>query len=198
MTEEERKAKWDRHYFADRDSGSAYEFLTEAKCLIEEKFGSGYFSAADFAGGSGDTALWLSQQGFDTSLIELSTAAIQIAQAKARESNLSLKTISHDLESSELLASSWDLVVCSNFFDRRLFRMFHRYVKPGGLLFIRVPTTINLERNVRPGKRFLADPDELLALCKDFEIISHEEEWFEDRHEARLIGCLSEPLTKRN
>ena len=57
MTDEDRKAKWDRHYFADRDPGSAYEFLTEAKCLIEEKFGIGYFSAADFAGGSGGTAL---------------------------------------------------------------------------------------------------------------------------------------------
>jgi|TARA_B110000196_G_scaffold44971_1_gene35339 tellurite methyltransferase len=198
MTKEERKAKWDRHYFNERDAGNAYEFLTEAKCLIEEKFGRGHFSAADFAGGSGDTALWLSQQGFDTSLIELSTEAIEIAQAKARERNLSLKTISHDLESSELLAGSWDLVVCSNFFDRRLFRMFDRYVKPGGLLFIRVATTTNLERNVRPGKRFLADPDELLVLCKDFQIISHEEEWFQDRHEARLVGCRPELLTNRN
>ena len=89
MTKEERKAKWDRHYFNERDAGNAYEFLTEAKCLIEEKFGRGHFSAADFAGGSGDTALWLSQQGFDTSLIELSTEAIEIAQAKARERNLS-------------------------------------------------------------------------------------------------------------
>ncbi|MDE0845512.1 MAG: class I SAM-dependent methyltransferase [Actinomycetota bacterium] len=198
MTEEESKAKWDRHYFNERDGGSAYEFLTEAKYLIEEKFGSGYFSAADFAGGSGDTALWLSQQGFDTSLIELSTEAIEIAQTKARESNLSLKTIYHDLESSKPLGSSWDLVVCSNFFDRRLFRMFDRYVKPGGLLFVRVATTTNLERNVRPGKRFLAEPDELLVLCKDFQIISHEEEWFQDRHEARLVGCLPEPLTNRN
>jgi 2-polyprenyl-3-methyl-5-hydroxy-6-metoxy-1,4-benzoquinol methylase len=198
MTEEGRKAKWDRHYFNQSDAGNAYEFLVEAKCLIEEKFGRGYFSAADFAGGSGDTALWLSQQGFDTSLIELSTEAIEVAQDRARERNLSLKTISHDLESSELLAGSWDLVVCSNFFDRRLFRMFDRYVKPGGLLFIRVATTTNLERNVRPGKRFLADPDELLVLCKDFQIISHEEEWFQDRHEARLVGCRPELLTNRN
>ena len=76
--------------------------------------------------------------------------------------------------------------------------MFHLYVKPGGLIFIRVPTTINLERNVRPGKKFLADPGELLVLCKDFEIISHEEKWFEDRHEARFIGCLPESSTKRN
>jgi|TARA_B110000438_G_scaffold104624_1_gene103255 SAM-dependent methyltransferase len=198
MTGEDSKAKWNRHYFNERDSGSAYEFLTEAKYLIEERFSSGYFSAADFAGGSGDTALWLSQQGFDTSLIELSTEAIEIAQAKARERNLSLKTISHDLESPELLASSWDLVVCSNFFDRRLFRMFDHYVKPGGLLFVRVATTKNLERNVRPGKKFLADPDELLVLCKDFQIVSHEEEWFQDRHEARLVGCLPKPSTNRN
>ncbi|MFQ3315512.1 MAG: hypothetical protein ACI91U_001008, partial [Candidatus Poriferisodalaceae bacterium] len=44
----------------------------------------------------------------------------------------------------------------------------------------------------------LAEPDELLVLCKDFQIISHEEEWFQDRHEARLVGCLPEPLTNRN
>ena len=137
---------------------------------------------------TGGTALWLAEQGFDVTLIDVSQVALDIVRQEARRRTLSLSTVHHDLESSGLLAGIWDIAVCCDFFDRTLYSTLHRHVAPNGLLFVRVATVTNQQRHSRPSKKYLVEPGELPGLLPGFTTVSYNEDWFDDRHEARFVA----------
>lgn len=145
-------------------------------------------TAADLAGGTGGTALWLAERGLDTTLVEVSERAAEVAASVARERGVALRTLLHDLEGDDPLAASWDVVVVSNFLHRPLLARLAEHVRPGGLALVRIATVRNLEQNEHPSRRFLVDENELPDLCAGLEVVSHEERWFADRHEARVIA----------
>jgi len=178
--------RWDAIYSDHDKPGDPGSFVTESEFLPSPPT-----TVADFAGGTGGTALWLSEQGFDVTLIDVSQVALDIAQQEATRRKLSLSIVHHDLESSDLLSGTWDMAVCCDFLDRTLYSTFHQHVAPHGLLFVRVATVTNQQRHPRPSKKYLVERGELPGLLPGFATLSYDEEWFDDRHEARVVARRS-------
>ena len=102
--------------------------------------------------------------------------------------SVSLSTTCHVLDSGDPLGSLWDIAVCCNFYDPDFFTQLHTCVFPGGIVFVRVATVTNLERHSNPSRKYLVESGELKDLLTGFEPLSHVEDWFDNRHEARIIG----------
>ena len=183
MSSDNAQGRWDAIYGDHDKPGDPDSFVTESEFLPLPPT-----TVADFAGGTGGTALWLREQGFDVTLIDVSQVALDIAQQEATRRKLSLSTVHHDLESSDLLSGTWDIAVCSDFLDRTLYSTFHQHVAPHGLLFVKVATVTNQQRHPRPSKKFLVERGELPGLLPGFATLNYDEEWFDDRHEARMVA----------
>jgi len=144
--------------------------------------------ALDVAGGAGRNALWLAERGLDVTVVDISETALGYAREAAAARGLELVTLALDLELAPLPEGPWDVIVCTDYLQRDLFPRFARALSPGGVLLFLQPTRKNLERNPKPGSRHVLEDGELPGLIGDFEIVSYEERWFGERHEARLIA----------
>lgn len=146
--------------------------------------------ALDVAGGPGHDALWLAARGLAVTLVDVSPVALERARAEAARRRLALETVERDLERLGLPDGPFDVVVCFNYLERRLFPRFEEVLAEGGLLLFAQPTRTNLQRHARPSARFLLEPGELRTLVPPgLTIVSLEEGWTgEGRHEARLVA----------
>jgi len=175
--------RWDGVYADAAEPGAPADFVLENADALPV---SG--SAADLAGGTGATALWLAERGLDTTLVEVSGRAAEVAVTAAAERGMELRVQLHDLEGDEPLEGAWDVVVVSNFLHRPLLANLVDHLNPGGLALVRLATVRNLERNDRPSRRFLIEEDELSHLCAGLEVVTYEQDWFDNRREARLVA----------
>ena len=189
--------RWDAKYADWQEPGPPSDFVMgNAELLVTCR------TAVDLAGGTGGTALWLATQGIDTTLVDVSERALEVARSAAAERNVPLQTVGADLETDPVptlarltqLADSavpeggWHAAVCANFLHRPMLSAMHALLAPGGIAFVQIATVDNLQRNPRPGRPFLVERGELPHLCRGLEPISFEEAWFAHRHEARLIA----------
>lgn len=145
--------------------------------------------ALDVAGGSGRNAIWLARRGLDVTIADVSDVALERAARAAGAEGLPLATVQVDLESAPLPAGPWDLILCVYFLHRPLYRALPAALAPGGLLVVAHATRTNLERNPRPGPRWVLEDGELPTLIRGLEVLRYEEGWLESgRHEARLVA----------
>ena len=188
---------WDAAYADVSEPGRPSELVTAHFELLAD-----CGTALDLAGGTGGTALWLAERGISTTLVDISGRALEIANRAAAVRHIRLHTVRADLETdpppvrSELAGGvpstrsgdGWHALVCSNFFHPPLLAALASYLVPGGIAFVVVATVDNLQRNPRPGRRYLVERGELSGLCEGLEPISFAEDWFGGRHEARLVA----------
>ncbi len=182
--------RWDAKYTDWREPGPPSDFVTSSAELL-----AGCPSAVELAGGAGGTALWLASQGIDTTLVDVSGRALEIARVAADERGLRLRTVQADLESDPLPTvdelggeGGWHAAVCTNFLHRPLLGALDALLAPGGIALVLIATVDNLLHNPRPGRPFLVKRGELPELCGGLEPVSFEEGWFGRRHEARLVA----------
>ncbi|WP_419842985.1 class I SAM-dependent methyltransferase [Candidatus Poriferisodalis sp.] len=183
-------ARWEAQYADRHEPGPPSEFVTGWAELL-----AGCPTALDLAGGAGGTALWLAAQGIETTLVDVSQRALDIARNAASERGLQLRTVQADLEAeppptaAELgSATRWHAVVCSNFLHRPLLGALSGLLVPDGLALVQIATVDNLLYNARPGRAYLVERGELPELCVGLRTVSFEERWFGHRHEARLVA----------
>ena len=182
--------RWDAIYADGAAPRSPSEFVTgHAELLV------GYPTAVDLAGGTGGTALWLASHGIETTLVDVSERALEIARGAANERGIRLHTVRADLEAEPLPTAAelgneggWHAAVCSNFLHRPLLNSLDQLLVRGGLAFVQIATVNNLLVNARPSRCYLVERGELPDLCSGLETVSFEEGWFATRHEARLVA----------
>jgi SAM-dependent methyltransferase len=189
--------RWNAKYADWREPGPPSEFVTGRAELLAD-----CPTAVDLAGGTGGTALWLAEQGIDTTLVDVAERALQIARNVAADRGVPLHTICADLEADPLPTAAqlvrsatsavpeegWHAAVCANFLHRPLLAALHELLAPGGIAFVQLATVDNLLYNARPGRPHLVERGELPELCSGLETISFDEGWFGHRHEARLVA----------
>jgi tellurite methyltransferase len=184
MSESDRQ-RWDAIY---RERGPVLAppstLLTELDALLPRTG-----RALDLAGGSGRHALWLAGRGLETTLADISPAALDLARNAADAAGLRLHTLEIDLEESPLPPGPWDVVVSFHYLQRSLFGALPDLLAPGGLLVFVQPTRTNLQRHDRPPERFLLEDGELPRLVTGLDVLRLDEGWLaEGRHEARLVA----------
>ncbi|NIA25967.1 MAG: methyltransferase domain-containing protein [Gammaproteobacteria bacterium] len=146
--------------------------------------------ALDVAGGNGRNALWLADRGLSVTVVDVSDAALAVAADVARARGLTLDLVNADLETDDLPAGPWDLIVCFHYLQRSLFPKMAEALAPGGVLVCAIATVRNLERHPRPPREHVLDEGELPGLVRGLTVVYYEEGWFDDHHEARLVATL--------
>lgn len=150
-------------------------------------------AALDVAGGSGRHALWLAEKGFEVTLTDISSVALEMAGEQARDRSLGLTTLQADFDQDPLPQGPWEVICCFHFLDRKLFPDFRHGLSDNGVLFFVQPTVRNLERHKHPSIKYLLEEGELSRLVRDAGLtVLHEEEgWLtEGRHEALVVAGL--------
>lgn len=176
--------KWDAIHARADGVGTASPWLVS---IIDRLPKTG--RALDIAGGRGANAIALRERGLDVTLVDISRSALQ----RAADADPGLNTMGLDLEVAAVPLGPWDLVLCFNYLQRALFASISERLATGGHLVVNHPTQSNLQRNPKPSARFLLRDGELPTLVEGLEVVSYEEGWFGQRHEARLIAVKRRP-----
>lgn len=182
MAEADRE-KWDARYRSGQHPGGEPSWLRE---FDEELPTTG--QALDVAAGSGRMSVFMARRGLEVTAVDISPVGLALAREAAADEGLAIRTQALDLERQPLPAGPFGLVACFHYRQRALFPVILSQLAPGGTVVAELPTLRNLERKMRPSKRWLAEPNELLRDCGSLEVIYYREGWLGERHLARLIA----------
>ncbi len=181
---EKDKEKWNQKY-ASQDFITGKEPCKWLKNNAELLSGKG--KALDIAMGEGRNAVFLASLGYDVLGLDISQNGIQKAQALARENQVALITQQVDLDTYEISKNSFDLIVCINFLDRKLFASIREALKPGGLVCYET-FTVDYLKYSSFRREWVLEHNELLKEFESFRILKYQELDGEDKACASLIA----------
>lgn len=144
--------------------------------------------ALDVAGGNARNALWLARRGLDVTVVDVSDEALRRAQTVSDAAGVDLRLVEADLTKAPVPEGPWDLIVCFHYLQRDLFPEMISSLAPGGVLTCAIATVRNLERHPRPPRPYVLEEGELPGLLEGLTVLVYEEAWFDDHHEARIVG----------
>lgn len=165
------KEKWNSKYNSD-------EYITgkEPSDWLQENanFLTGNGKALDIAGGEGRNSVFVASKGYEVTCMDISENGLRKAQILAKENNAKITTVLADLDNSYLKENEYDLVLCFNFLDRRLFSGIRQTLKSGGLLFYET-FTLDYLKYSNFKKEWVLGTNELLQVFSDFRILRYQE-----------------------
>jgi methyl halide transferase len=135
--------------------------------------------AIELGCGSGTNAVWLAQQGFDVTAIDISPTALERAQAKAVEAGVQARFLQTDVTALPDLGPPF-----SFFFDRGCYHVLRRENVDGYLrslskitaaVAIGLVLTGNAKEAHSPGPPVVSEAEIRAELGRDFDIVSLEE-----------------------
>ena len=133
--------------------------------------------ALDLAGGAGRHAIWLAEQGWEVTLIDIAEAAVEQAREHAGSLASHLHFVIDDLTGFQSLQMQFDVVMAFFYLDRRIFPEIVKTVRPGGLLIYKTLTRAQLELPGGPkDPAHLLEEGELLRLADGLQILHYREE----------------------
>jgi tellurite methyltransferase len=158
-SEADQRERWNEKYRTSPESWiEPDEFLPWAfRMFIQPAFPTGG-SGLDFAGGAGRHALWLAQQGWDVTLIDISETGVEQARQKAGLLAPRIHFGVDDLTHFHAAQTQFDVVMGFYYLDRAIFPEIVRSVRLGGLLLYKTYTLEQLKLATGP-----KDPSRLLA-----------------------------------
>jgi tellurite methyltransferase len=130
----------------------------------------------DVACGVGRNALFLAEQHFDVTAVDLSPEALGQLTDEAARRGLAVRTSVIDLESAPILPEGpFDLVIDFFYLHRPLIPSLIDLLRPGGLLVLRTFSRAGEFPEAELDPRFALDPGELLVIFSGWEVLLHEE-----------------------
>ncbi|MEG3586379.1 MAG: class I SAM-dependent methyltransferase [Actinomycetota bacterium] len=183
---------WDDKYRKNPKLNLFSEFLPAT-----EKYLPPSGDCVDIAGGNGRNAFWFAEKGYSTSVIDLSSVALDQAREASHSIGVELECIQWDVEKNLLpLERKWDIALITLFLDRNLLMQIPRFLNTSGILLFAHPTKKNLERHENPSLRFLLEDSEIFELAENLDLmkIEHIDEGWRTsgRHEAWMV-CKKMP-----
>ncbi|MFV9673246.1 MAG: class I SAM-dependent methyltransferase [Acidimicrobiia bacterium] len=179
------RSSWDNRYRERSAPIDPAAFVTVELAPLLEPPGR----ALDLAGGAGRHAIWLAERGWDTTMIDTSEVAIDLASERARAADVDLRLVHSDLTAEMLPDGPWNLVLLVHYLQRDLFPPAIEHLVNDGVIAFSIATVRNLERRERPPLPYLLDEGEAPSLVDGLQIIHYAEGWsVEDRHEARVVA----------
>ena len=173
---------WDERHAAKDGPGDPSSFVTvELAPLLPEPG-----RAVDVAGGRGRHSGWLADRGWEVTLVDFSSVALDSIGDDR------IATVEADLESELFPQGPWDLALIVHFLDRELFPTIIAQLSQDGLLAFAIATERNLERHDRPALPYLLAPGEAPDLVAGMRMLYYAEGWsVEGRHEARVVATAT-------
>ena len=146
--------------------------------------------ALDVACGRGRNALWLAEQGFETTALDRDPAAVAELEARARRDRLPLTARAVDLEGAtvDLGHGRYDVVVVVHYLHRALFPALIAALAPGGVLVYETFTVAQAARGRPTNPAFLLEPGELPRLIAPLQIRVAREGDFDGRMVSSVVA----------
>ena len=137
--------------------------------------------ALDVAMGEGRNGVYLATQGFDVTGLDISEKGLEKAHALAANNNVTIKTKVVDLEKAELEHNSYDLILCTYYMDRGIYKKFYDALKPGGMVLVE---TYNIDylKYRRFNAIWALEINELLDIFKGMRVLRYQD--YDDAREA--------------
>ena len=173
---ESTKARWNERY--DRDM---YIYGKEPAAFLKKKIGGlKTGKALVLAMGEGRNAVYLAQNGFDVTGVDISDVAIEKCNELARERNTEVHAIAADLTDYDMGKAQYDLVTNFYYYDTSIFPRAIEALKPGGMFILEQFSIdhLNYRETSRFGPRnpdYLVKPNELLEHFKPLRILYYED-----------------------
>ena len=137
--------------------------------------------ALDVAMGEGRNGVYLATQGFDVTGLDISEKGLEKAHALAAKNNVIVKTKVVDLEKAELESNTYDLILCTYYMDRGIYKKFYDALKPGGMVLVE---TYNIDylKYRKFNAKWALETNELLDIFKGMRILRYQD--YDDAREA--------------
>ena len=178
------KEKWDDKYETPEyiTGKEPAEWLKDHSDLLRGKG-----SALDIASGEGRNAVFAAENGYQTLAVDISTKGLEKARALADEKGVSIETQLVDLDNWKIEQNAFDLILCFNFLDRRIFPAIQRALKPGGLIFYETFTVDYLKYSSFK-REWVLEQNELLDAFSELRILRYREVDTNNKAFASLIA----------
>ncbi len=164
---------WDERYRSEEavpERGPA-EFLVEHRRLLPPRG-----SALDLAMGTGRNALYLASLGYEVAGIDVSGVAVSRCREEAARLGLSIRAVRADLESYQLPAEAYDIVIDFYYLQRDLAPRIVSALRPDGVLVFESFTTEQRRFGWGPQQEaFLLRPRELRSLFPGLQALAYRE-----------------------
>ncbi len=168
------KERWNQKY-----NREMYVYGKEPVAFLKQKIGvlkKG--KALVLAMGEGRNAVYLAQNGFDVTGVDISDVAIEKCKKLAAERGTTVNAVVSDLTSYDMGKAQYDLITNFYYYDKSLFPKVIDALKPGGMFIFEQFSIDHPKHGARFGPRnpdYLVKPDELLELFKSFRILYYED-----------------------
>lgn len=165
------KIRWDKKYATKK-----YLFGREAIPFLQDHVDllpKGH--VLDLAMGEGRNSVYLATKGFQVTGVDISAEGLKKAATLAAELGVTITTVVADLESYEIPANSFDVIICTYYLQRDLFPKIATALKPGGIALIETYTMDHIQYSPRFNKAFLLEPNELLTMLPGLRIVRYQE-----------------------
>lgn len=173
---ESTKARWNERY--DRDM---YIYGVEPAAFLKQKIGGlKVGKALVLAMGEGRNAVYLAQNGFDVTGVDISEVAIKKCNKLAKERNTEVHAVVADLTGYDMGKAQYDLVTNFYYYDTSIFPQVLEALKPGGMFILEQFSIdhLNYRESSGFGPRnpdYLVKPNELLQHFKSLRILYYED-----------------------
>ena len=173
----EDKDRWDNKYDTE-----GYLFgVKPAPFLVENIHLLPKGKVLDIAMGEGRNVVYLATQGFEVVGLDISAKGLIKAHRLAEKHNVTIETRVVDLEGFTLESNTYDVILCTYYMQRDLFKQFQSALKPGGMIVVE---TYNVDylKYARFSRKWALDTNELLDIFKDMRVIRYQD--YDDGKEA--------------
>jgi len=134
-------------------------------------------TALDFAGGAGRHAIWLAQQGWEVTLIDISETGVEQARQNAGPLASHIHFVVDDLTGFTASQTQFDVVMAFFYLERKIFPEIVKAIRPGGLLLYKTLTMEQMKLGGGPkDPAHLLETGELLRLAHGLQVLHYREE----------------------
>jgi len=184
----------DRDFWNSKFSDPNFQFNRRpSRLLVEAIRGRQPGLAIDLGMGEGRNAIYLAQQGWQVTGVDLSDVAVTQAKTRAAQMGVKLNAVIDDLDHYDFGLNRWDLIILFYMHawyhgaKPRSVQRLHDALKPGGLLVI---------EGFAGSEEFEFHPNELLRDFGDLKILRYEDvqdeaDWDPGR-KSNLIRLVAE------
>lgn len=162
--------KWNKKYKEIPSLLQTREVSKKLMQIVQKAKGK---KALDIASGAGRNSIYLASKGFDVEALDISSVALDALKSKGIK-NIACNLV--DLDVYEIPNNSYDLIVMTNFLDRKLIPKLKMALKQDGILFIETYMDDEVNEKAPSNSDFLLKKDELLSFFDDnFEVLDYDE-----------------------
>ena len=187
--------KWDKKY---TESDKLLGFREPSPLLKQYHTHTPGNKALDIACGTGRNTLYLAANGFEVDALDISAVALQeLTQHMHKATDLAfIHTQLVDLDTYTPPPSSYDLIVQTNFLDRRLIPLLASALTKGGLLIIETYMIDPENEKKGSNETYLLKAGELPSYFDEhYEILFYDEFWNQgENYRMRKQGIVAKRL----